>query len=172
VGLALVGAVLAPLRLDEYSGAALGASLRSNPWPYLLALCAAALWALYSVLSRRWAADAEGGAVPLFAVAAGLALGALRPFFPAPMAWTVRPVVELGFMALLPTLVAYAFWDRAMRRGNVTLVAALSYLIPVLSTLVISRYLHVRVGWNVWLACGLIVAGAIVCERAVVRAAA
>jgi drug/metabolite transporter (DMT)-like permease len=170
--LALAGAALAPLRPGEYSLAALRAALGAHPWPYLLGLAAAVQWALYSALSRRWAADAEGGAVPLFALASGLVLGALRLVLPEPAQWSARAVGETLFMALVPTLIAYALWDRAMRRGNVTLVAALSYLIPVLSTFVSGFYLDVRVGWHLWLSCGLIVTGAVLCGRSVVRPAA
>jgi len=167
--LALAGAALAPLRGGEYSLEALGAGLRLNPLPYALALCGAVVWALYSTLSRRWAGEAEGGAVPLFVLATGLVLTALRLAFPEPSAWTCRAAGELLFMALGPTLVAYAFWDAAMRRGNITLVAALSNLTPLLSTILTVLYLDVAAGWNLWLACGLVVAGAFLCERSVVK---
>jgi drug/metabolite transporter (DMT)-like permease len=174
LGLALgfAGAALAPLQPGEYSLRALGHGLAANPWPYLLATAAAVLWAAYSACSRRWAGAAGGGAVPLFALAAGLALAALRPVLPEAAVWSKAALGELVFMALLPALIAYALWDRAMRRGNVTLVAALAYLIPVLSTGLSSLYLEVRVGWNLWLAAGLIVAGGALCELAVVRPAA
>jgi drug/metabolite transporter (DMT)-like permease len=171
VVLALCGAALAPLRPGEYSAAALAETLRLNPGPYALAVAAAVLWALYSTLSRRWAGAAEESAVPLFALATGIVLAALRPAFPEPADWTVRPVVEILFMAVFPTLIAYAFWDRAVRKGNHTLVAALSYSIPVLSTFITSLYLDVTVGWNLWLACGLIVVGAVLCERSVIEPA-
>jgi len=165
VAMALVGAALAPIHLDEWSSHALLDSLRAHPWPYVLAACAAVLWSLYSNLSRKWAGSAEGGAVALFSVASGLLLLAVRGWAPEPVSWTPRAVGELLFMALLPSLIAYSMWDRAVRRGNVTLVAALSYAIPVLSTLVSSLYLHVAVAWNVWAGATLVVVGAVVCQR-------
>jgi drug/metabolite transporter (DMT)-like permease len=165
VALALLGATLAPLRLGEYSTATLAQGLLANPLPYLLGLGAAVSWGLYSVLSRRWGGDAAGGAVPVFALAAGLVLGGVRLLAPEPGTWTVRTVVQVLFMALCPTLLAYGFWDRAMRRGNVVLVAALSNLTPLLSTLVSSWYLGVPLGWTVWLGCGLVVVGAALCQR-------
>ncbi len=167
LALALVGAAMAPLRLGDWSASALAANLRLHPVPYVLAFLAAVLWSLYSNLSRRWAAHAEGGAVPLFSLGAGVVLLALRPWFPEPSHWSPRAVAELLFMALLPSLLAYSMWDRAVRRGNVTLVAALSYAIPVLSTIVSCLYLRVSVGWNVWAASALIVAGAVICQRSI-----
>ena len=164
---ALAGAALAPLRLEAYSAAALGRSLAANPLPYVLAAAAAVLWALYSVLSRRLAGDAEGGAVPLFALAAGVALAALRPVLHEPTDWSLLAAGELAFMAIFPALIAYAFWDRAMRRGNATLVAAASYGIPLVSTILSSLYLGVALGPTLWVACGLVVAGAVVSSRSV-----
>ena len=169
LAMAAAGAALAPIRMGEYSAAAMLENLRANPLPYALALAGAVVWALYSVLSRRWAGGAEGGAVPLFTLAAGVVLAAIRPAFDEPCAWSWRAAAELAFMAVFPVMLAYAFWDRAMRRGNVTLVAAVSYLTPLLSTGLSALYLGVGLGWNLWLACGLIVAGAALAQGSVVK---
>lgn len=167
VVLALGGAALAPLNLREWSASALVDNLRSHPAPYVLATCAAVLWSLYSNLSRKWAGDVEGGAVPFFSLGAGVALLGGRAWVSEPAHWSPRALGELLFMALLPSLLAYSMWDRAVRRGNVTLVVALSYGIPVISTLVSSLYLSVSVAWNVWAASGLIVGGAVLCQRSI-----
>lgn len=167
--LALAGGMLAPIRASQYSAATLLVGVRANPWPYALGLAAAVLWALYSDLSRRWASDAEGGAVPLFALASGIVLAAMRPWFHEPSHWSSRTWAEILFMAVFPAVLAYSFWDRAMRRGNVTLLAALSYLIPVLSTFISGLYLDVHVGWSLWGACGMIAVGALVCQGSLVK---
>jgi drug/metabolite transporter (DMT)-like permease len=169
LAMAAAGAALAPLRLGEYSAEALLENLRTNPLPYALALAGAVVWALYSVLSRRWGAGTEGGAVPLFMLAAGGVLAALSLAFPHPAAWTGRVFAELAFMSVFPVMIAYTFWDRAMRLGNVTLVAAMSYVTPLLSTALSVLYLRVELGWNLWLACGLIVAGAALAQGSVVK---
>ena len=162
LALAVAAAILAPLRPGAWSPADFAQTLRSNPWPYVLAVLAAVLWALYSTLSRRWAAQDSTNAVPLFSLGAGCALLALRPFFPEPFRWSLPDVLELTYMSLLPTLLAYSMWDRAMRKGHVTLVVACSYAIPVLSTLASALYLRVTVAWTVWVACALVALGAFV----------
>jgi len=174
------GPLLVPGAVIAFAGAALaGAQAGGSSWsapaaggargllPYAFALVAAVTWALYSNLSRRWAGEGEGGAVPLFLLASGLVLGLLRLLCPEETTWTPRALAELGYMALFSALLAYAFWDLAMRKGNIILVAALSYFTPLLSTLVSCIYLKVTPGPALWIACALVVAGAVLCRISV-----
>ena len=78
---------------------------------------------------------------------------------------------ELLFMAASANL-AYGFWERAMRGGNVVLVVSSSYLTPLLSTIVSSLYLRVGLGLRLWLGCALVVGGAALCNAAVGRTGA
>lgn len=142
-------------------------NLASNWSPYMLAFAAAVCWALYSNLTRRWARDAESGAVPLFLLASGLVLVGLHVLFPERTQWTNQSMLELAYMAAFPTILAYAFWDAAMRRGNAILVASISYVTPLLSIVIGSAYLGVGTGWNLWAGCLLIVAGSVTCKLSV-----
>jgi drug/metabolite transporter (DMT)-like permease len=142
------------------------ASLARNSLPYLLGLSAALSWALYSTLSRRWASQAAGQAVPLFMLCTGLLLGAARLLAPEQTRWTARAGAELAYMAIGSNL-AYAFWERAMRRGDIVLVAAASLFAPLLSTLVSTLYLGARPGPRLWIGCALVIAGAAICKRSV-----
>jgi drug/metabolite transporter (DMT)-like permease len=54
-----------------------------------------------------------------------------------------------------------------MRKGRIILVASLSYLTPLLSAIIATTYLGVRAGWNLWMGCMLVVAGAAVCKLSV-----
>jgi drug/metabolite transporter (DMT)-like permease len=141
--------------------------LAGNWPPYALAFVAAVCWALYSNLARRWAREAEGGAVPLFLLASGLALAGLRVTFPERTDWTIQPVLELVYMAVFSSVLAYTFWDIAMRRGNVALVASLAYLTPLLSIVFGSLYLGVGIGRDLWAGCLLVIAGSITCKLSV-----
>ena len=88
--------------------------------------------------------------------------------FPEESSWTVRVVVELLYMSIFPTFLAYTFWDRAMRKGNIILVVSLSYFTPLLSIIISSFYLQVAVKANLWIACGLVIAGAVVCKFSII----
>jgi drug/metabolite transporter (DMT)-like permease len=140
-------------------GGASGLSL-----PVLAALAAAVAWGLYSNLSRRWAAGAEAIAMPWFLLATGLCLLVLRLVVAEENRWTWKAGLEVAYLALFPTLAAYTFWDLAMRRGNLVLVAAVSYLTPILSVWVSSLYLGIPVSPIQWLASGMVVLGAAGCR--------
>ena len=164
--LAFGGVLLAAAQSGE-SWQVFAANLESNWPPYLLAFVAAVSWALYSNLTRRWAREAESGAVPLFLLASGLTLAVLRLIFPETTQWTNQTMLELAYMAVFPTILAYAFWDTAMRRGNMILVASLSYLTPLLSIIIGSMYLGVGTGWYLWAGCLVVIAGSLVCKLSV-----
>lgn len=136
-----------------------------NVLPYVLGVAAAISWALYSTLSRRWAGNSQGGAVPLFMLSTGLLLALARLFSPEGTVWTGRAVRELLFLAISTNL-AYAFWEQAMRKGDLVLVAACSYLTPLLSTVISSLYLGVVPGTRLWIGCILVIGGAATCKIA------
>ena len=167
MAMAFAGMVLATASSGEVSLQGFAANWRTNCVPYLLAFVGAVSWGLYSNLSRLWVGDVEGGAVPVFMVLTGLVVGVFVFAWPGPGLWSVRSVGELLFMIVFPALLASWFWEAAMRKGNLLLVGVLSYFIPVLSTAVSMAYLHIRVGHWLWVACGLVVAGAVVCRRSI-----
>ena len=167
---AFAGVVLATAHGGRETWQMFRENLSANVLPYVLAFVAAVSWALYSNLSRRWAGEARSGAVPLFLLATGVVLAVMRLGFDEQPRWTPRCVMELGYMAVLPTLAAYVFWDIAMRKGNLILVASFSYLTPLFSTFISSLYLRVgHVGLRLWLACALIIAGAVICKLSVIE---
>lgn len=159
--LGFFGAFLVLTQSDTISWASFSSNVASSFWAYSLALMAAVSWALYSNLSRRWAGTMSGNAVPFFMMATGLILLFIRFFSPEQSLWTLRSVAEALFMSLA-TLSSYMFWDLAMRKGDMVLVAASSYFIPFFSTLVSSHYLGITAGLRLWLGCGCIILGSLI----------
>ena len=102
----------------------------------------------------------------LFVPATGVVLLVMRLFSPEPASWSAQAVGEAGVLGAI-TALAYALWDVAMRKGNLLLVAACSYLTPLLSTLVSCAYLKVMPGSQLWVGCALIVVGSLVSWRSV-----
>lgn len=145
------------------------AGMDTNPWPYALALVAAVSWALYSNLARRWAADTHVSGAPIFLFSTGLVLAVMHSLgggsFRIPT--QPRPLAELAYMTIFPTLLAYVFWDIAMRRGQMTLVGSLSFFTPLLSTIISCVYLRVHMGNDLFVASGLVIAGAVICRKSI-----
>jgi len=165
--IALAGAFLAMAQGGSFSWHAFASDVRGAWAPYVLALVAAITWGLYSNYARKWGGKAGGGAVPVFLLATGLMFAALRPAFAEQSHWHFRGLLELLFIATVPLLLAYIFWDVAMRKGRMILVVSFSYLIPLLSTLVTYLYLGVPPGASVWIACLLVIGGAFICWHSV-----
>jgi drug/metabolite transporter (DMT)-like permease len=166
MALALGGVLLVTAQGTGTSWQAWLGSARS-PLAAALGLVGAVAWALYSNLVRRWGPRDGGGAVPWFLLASGLAFLLIALLRAAPVPLAPRTLAECAALALVTGL-GYLFWEEAMRAGDHTLVAATSYLMPLLSTLVTCAYLRVAPTATLWLGCGALVAGSLV-SRASVR---
>ena len=158
--LALAGVCLVLMQGHDLSSHALAASSLANPAAYLLATFAAIAWALYSNLTRRWAGGSGPGAAGLFLSATALVMLVLSLCSHEPGTWTARATCEVVIMGVA-NWTAYGLWDKAMRRGNMSLVAAASYGTPLLSTVISCLYLHVTAGGGLWIGCLLLIAGSL-----------
>jgi drug/metabolite transporter (DMT)-like permease len=163
---ATAGVFLATTQTQALTWASFQSNLTQNAPPYLLGVLAAVSWALYSTLSRRWAAGGAGGAVGLFMLVTGLILGTARLIVRENTQWSARAAFELSYLIVGSNL-AYVLWERAMRTGDIILVASSSYLTPLLSTIVSTLYLGAAAGIRLWIGCALVIVGAVTCKLAV-----
>lgn len=134
--------------------------LRGAWLPYLMALAAAVCWSLYTNLAKRWLGETDTNGVVLFLLAGGLSLGVLRLLSPEVSTFSLPTLAKLGYMSLCPAFLAYTFWDLGTRKGQMIWLAALSYLTPLLSTLISVVVLRATPSPMLWLAAGMIVVGA------------
>jgi drug/metabolite transporter (DMT)-like permease len=127
---------------------------------YLAAFICAVIWSSYSLLSRRF------GSIPTHAVGgfcgatAGLAW--ICHFAFEATRWPVggQWLAVLG-LGLGPVGLAFFTWDYGVKRGNIKALGTLSYLAPLLSTLLLIGCGLAEASWSVGLACLLIVGGAL-----------
>jgi drug/metabolite transporter (DMT)-like permease len=166
-GAVLAGAARATAEGTDLSWASLGARSGESFAPYLLAFLAANCWGLYSVLTRRWGGG--GHAVPIFLLATAAVVWVVRAFAGEHSRWSWRAVGELLFLSTFSTALAYSFWDIAVRRGSIATLAAASYATPLMATAFACAYLRVVPSALLWLACALVVTGAVVCRFSVVE---
>lgn len=169
--LALTGVFMVVTHGETISWQSLTLNLASNPGAYGLALAAAVFWALYSNLTRKWAGAREKGAVVIFLPVTAIVLLLICCFLDEPRQWSHRSLAEALFLGLA-TYSAYTLWDNAMRKGNIVMIAASSYLIPLLSTIVSCLYLTVVPGTKLWIGCGLLIIGSILSWQSVHSASA
>ena len=103
---------------------------------YLAAITAAVVWAAYSVLNRRHA-QVPSAAITVACVGVAV-LGALAHLA---IETTVAPTpLQRGALLLMgigPTGAAFWLWDTGTKRGDIALLGSLSYLAPLLSTLLL-----------------------------------
>ena len=153
--------------LAGFAGAALivtggdGVSLRAeHGFGYAMAFVCAFVWSGYSVLSRRFGAvptDVVAGYCLATAVLAALAHLALEEtVWPA----SIGQWLAVAGLGLGPVGAAFYVWDHGVKRGDIQVLGALSYLAPLLSTLALVAAGLARADATVGIACALITAGA------------
>jgi drug/metabolite transporter (DMT)-like permease len=160
---ALLGLGAATLLVWDKLGAG---GTTSAPLGFALAFCCALVWSSYSVASRLLASvPSESIAVSCLATAA-LAFLCSRLF----ESW-VMPGDAIAWAALIglgagPVGAAFLLWDIGMKRGDVSLLGALSYASPVLSTVLLVALGFAEATWSLAVACVLMVVAAVIATRA------
>jgi drug/metabolite transporter (DMT)-like permease len=131
---------------------------------YLAALGAAFAWSTYSVLSRRVRevpTDAVGGFCGATAVLALVAhLLFEETYVPRGGEWLAVLALGLG-----PVGAAFYLWDFGIKRGDIKALGALSYMTPLLSTLLLVVFGRAEPSARLLVACLLIVGGAVLASR-------
>ncbi len=129
---------------------------------YGAALACAFIWSGYSVLSRKFSAvstDVIGSFCGVTAVLAVLChLGFEQTLMPD-NALTWLAVLALG---IGPVGGAFFLWDIGVKHGDIQGLGVLSYLAPLLSTLLLVALGAAALSWSLALGCLLITVGAII----------
>jgi len=135
---------------------------------YSMAGACALTWSAYSVLSRRFAhvpTDAVGGFCGVTAVLAILCHVAFEvTTWPVGSEWLA--VLGLG---LGPVGAAFFTWDHGVKHGDIRVLGAAAYSAPLLSTVLLVGFGRAEATWVVAVACLLIVGGAVMASREMLR---
>jgi drug/metabolite transporter (DMT)-like permease len=132
---------------------------------FACAFGAALTWAVYSVLSRRFAA------VPTDAVA-GFCLGtaALAAIFHLAFETTQWPQttgqwLAVAALGVAPVGAAFYAWDIGVKRGDIRILGVGSYLAPLLSTLFLVLAGYAAASWSLAAAAALVAGGGILAAK-------
>lgn len=171
--LVIAGAYMATIHNRSISLISFFEEIITAPVPYLFAVAAAVSWGLYTVLNKRWSElkGFSGGylAVPPVFLLSGVLLLVIRGYLGSIPDWSFRAILELMYQAVFVWLVAYVLWAVAAQQGSIIWLGILSLFMPLLSTLFTCLYLMVMPGTVLWFACGAIILGAWMCQRAVIN---
>ncbi len=130
-GLGLMGVALIFVGHGAETGSAADSALG-----YFAALGCAVVWSGYSVVNRRFAgipSEMLIGVCAAVSLAGWLAHVMFEPTL-WPNCWQWGAVLLLG---IGPTGLAFLAWDHATKHGNLSLLGSLSYLAPLISTLLL-----------------------------------
>lgn len=140
------------------------ANLQSNPLSYCLAAVCAITFALYCNVTRRHAGGQNHVAL-FFILTAGVLWVKYAFSSESIPAFTLR-----GSLELVATGIAmaggYALWNIGILRGNLTLLATVSYFSPVLSSAFAAVWLGAHLTVQFWQGALLVTVGSLLCWQA------
>ncbi|HEA15843.1 MAG TPA: EamA family transporter [Pseudoalteromonas prydzensis] len=126
---------------------------------YLFASSCALLWSSYSWLMTRFDNHVDDiGWLSLYV--AILALLAHIFFEQTVTGFSLSQAVGILLLGLGPVGGAFYLWDIALKRGNKTLLASLSFLTPLLSTLLLVLAQQIHFSWSILIALAFVFTGA------------
>ncbi|WP_241574891.1 aromatic amino acid DMT transporter YddG [Rosenbergiella nectarea] len=166
--LMLLGIVISMLGISQVLGQGQGnlwqsmlTNLSENPLSFALAFSGAIIWSLYCVLTKRLANGCNG--ISLYFILTAIALWSGFLLTPQPsLHFTATGFGALCLLACAMGL-GYAAWNTGILHGNITLLATLSYFIPVVSSLFSSIWLGQPLTGIFWIGALLVCGGSLVC---------
>ena len=166
---ALVGFVGAAIAILGGSAGGAGSAPASNPaLGYGLALLSALIWTNYSLQTKRLEQKGQGfstAAIGLFGLISGVLSCVCHVLLEPAVSLTLRDGLLLVVMGLGPLGAAFFLWDKALKLGDARHIGILSYLTPLLSTVMLMGVTNRALTWNIALAATLIVGAAVVGTR-------
>jgi len=136
-------------------------NIMENPLSYGLALTGAIIWAIYCVVTKRIANGNNG--ITLFFVLTALTLWVKYLISPQPeFAPSFNTWISLALAAMAMGF-GYAAWNVGILHGNVTVLAAASYFIPIISSILAAFILSSHLTLSFWQGTAMVSLGSLVC---------
>ena len=143
-------------------------AIKQNAIAFALMTGSAVCWAVYSNGAHKYAPENGASGVPLFQLATGLIFLILQIAVGAKSTWSLAVLFPLFFYTVFVITLSYILWDLAMQKGNIVFLGAVSYLLPLLSTLFAGWYFNEPVGRNLLAGAAFVTLGAILSRYGVI----
>ncbi len=166
---ALAGFAGAAIAILGRAGGGADAVFDQAPLGYACAAGAAFIWSSYSLLTKRLSLTGHGfptAAIGSFGLVSGLLSLACHALLEPAVRLSARDLMLIAVLGLGPLGGAFFLWDKALKLGDARQIGVLSYLTPLLSTLILLWSTGRPLSWNVGLATALILGAAVVGTRA------
>ncbi|WP_343551125.1 aromatic amino acid DMT transporter YddG [Pantoea sp.] len=136
-------------------------NVMDNPLSYGLALSGAIIWAVYCVVTKKIANGSNG--ITLFFILTALTLWVKFLLSPQP-AFVYSTEVWLSLaLAAMAMGFGYAAWNVGILHGNVTILAAASYFIPIISSILAAFILSSHLAVSFWQGTAMVSLGSLLC---------
>ena len=159
---ALLGFGGAALAILGGQPAETGASLWA--WGYIPALMAAFIWSSYSLLTKR-VQPFPTSAIGTFALVSGVLALLCHVWLEPAVALSGTDWALIALLGLGPLGGSFFLWDAALKRGDARQIGVLSFITPLLSTLVLLTLRGEMPSLSVGLAAVMIVSAAVIATR-------
>jgi drug/metabolite transporter (DMT)-like permease len=133
-------------------------------WGYIPAAASAFIWASYSLLTQRVRAFPTAAIGSFALVSGGLSLLCHALLEPA-VALSSQDLMLIALLGLGPLGGAFFLWDAALKRGDARQIGVLSFLTPLLSTLMLLVVRGETPSLSVALAAAMIIGAAVIATR-------
>lgn len=136
-------------------------NVMDNPLSYGLAFSGSIIWSIYCVVTKIIAKGNNG--ITLFFILTALTLWVKYIASPQPefvLSW------HAGISLLLAAIAmgfGYAAWNVGILHGNVTVLAASSYFIPIISSLLAAMILNSQLALSFWQGTAMVSLGSLAC---------
>ena len=161
IGLSFFGVAWAVSGDQGISFSLLATRIASNPASYSMAFIGTIIWACYCILTKRLA-DGKN-AITWFFIATAVALW-VKYFI------SNEPAILMTSNAAIDLLLAgmamgsgYALWNIGILRGNMLLLATLSYFTPIFSTFLSAMILDIELSVNFWQGVVMVTMASLLC---------
>lgn len=143
-------------------------AIKENTAAFALMAGSAICWAVYSNGAHKYAPENGASGVPLFQLATGILFFILKLIIGAKSSWSPAVVWPLIYYTVFVIAASYLLWDLAMQKGQIVFLGAVSYLLPLVSTLFAGWYFNEPIGRNLLAGAGLVMLGAVLSRYGVV----
>lgn len=144
-----------------FSVSKISKNIMDNPLSYGLAFSGAVIWAIYCVVTKKIANGSNG--ITLFFILTAMTLWVKFLLSPQPV-FAVSPQVLINLaLAAMAMGFGYAAWNVGILHGNVNLLAAASYFIPIISSVLAAFILSSHLTISFWQGTAMVSLGSLIC---------